>query len=634
MAKYMMKSGSLAVAVTLLLTSLAPVAFAAPADDTLPPAFEMREVAPQTAFGALGRLPVVEPGVVGEIRSERSTVPVQGLDDGSALVRLSVFAPEQDVAVSTTGAPVLRAAARSEASTTVLVPVQGGHIPLSATNGADVRVEVLASFGKDLQTPGATVALQEAVKRADSANGFGLDSLSGQAQAVSVVGIGGVPSENVRAVYVTATVQLDKPGTVTLSGQKLPLPAGQSIVTTVATVDEQGAVHASANASGDIRLDISGWVVGASQYMSAANTTGSFVPTASSEWQHVGASQETAQQVTVEGHAGRQQTLALVSADPSDVDARSFVNVGAEANGRSRGVLVDPAHGALPQIELIETTTESASVSVRGADASISLLPLGDIVGTTTEASGAMELSMQAPADVDLGAEGEIVLSGSISSDAPVDKVELYGNDTFIGTASVSYTSNGATWTFRTATPASGLADFKANATARDGSTSSAQADVNVSLPDEDATVVDPDAVVLDTKDIDSYDNGEFILSEAPDFGPGAVLVADVSEETPEGALREVMSIQQIPAGWQIETQQAAFTDVFLQAHNESAMPAFTNGTEVVAPTDDQGFEVVDDGVPSVQLVVDESAPAPPSARRSTESSAASPAEAEFKGGA
>lgn len=626
MAKRMMKSVSLAAAVTLLLTSLAPVAFAAPADDAVAPAIELNDVASHSAFGALNRLPLVEPGVIGKVRTERTTMPVKGLEDGSALIRLTAFAADQEVVVSTTGAPVLRAS-RSEASTTVLVPVQGGRIPISATSGADVRVEILASFGKNAKTPGSTIALQDSVKRADSANGFGLNSLSSEEQAVSVVGIGGVPSENVRAVYTTATVQLEKPGTVTLSGQQLQLPAGQSIVTTVATVDEQGALQASANVSGDIRLDISGWVVGASQNMSSANVTGSYVPTVATEWQHVGVTQESAKPVAVEGYVGRQQTLALVSAAPSEVEARAFVNVGAEASGRSRGVLVDPEHGALPQIELVETTTETAPVSVRGADAHVGLLPLGDIVGNTSDASGALELNMQAPADVDLGLEGEIVLSGSISSDAPVDKVELYGNGTFIGTASVRYLSNGATWTFRTAAPTSGLAGFKANAIARDGSTASAEAEVNVTLPAEDVTVVDPDTVVLDTKTVGSYDNGEFILNQAPDFGPGAVLVAGVSEQTPEGALREVVSIQQTSAGWKVETKQAALTDVFLQAHNESSMPAFTQGTEIIAPTDNQGFEVVDDGLQNVQLVVDEGVAAPASARRSRESSVAPAAE-------
>lgn len=635
MAKRMMKSGSLAAAVTLLLTSLAPVASAAPKEETPAPAFEISDVASQIEFGEFNRLPVVEPGVVGELSSERGTMLATGAEDGSALVRLSVFAADQEVVVSTAGAPVLQASARSEASTTVLMPVNDGRIPVSATNGADVRVEVLASFGKDVKTPGATVALQEAVKRADSVNGFGMVSLSPQKQAVSVVGIGGVPSTNVRAVYVTANVDLKKSGTVTISGQNLPLPAGKSIVTTVATVDDRGQVHASADASGDIRLDVSGWIVGAEQNMSAANTAGSFVPATSSRWQHVAASPDATQQIAVDGHQGRIQSIALVSVESSDAESRAFVNVGSESSGRSRGVLVDPVRGALPQIELVETTSDSAPVSVRGADAKIGLLPLGDIAGTTTEYSSAIELSIEAPEVADLGVDGEIVLSGSINSDAPVDKVELYGNETFIGTASVSYSSNGATWTFRTAAPTSGLAEFRAVAVSRDGSKATAEAEVDVSLPAENTTVVDPDAVVLDTKTIDSYGNGEFILNEAPDFDPGSVLVAGVSEKTPEGALRKVTSIQQTTAGWKLETDQAALTEVFLQAQNESSMPAFTKGAEVLSPSDDQGFEVVDDGLPNVQLIADETAPAPAraSAQRASDSLVAPAAEAVFGAG-
>lgn len=608
MAKHLWKSGSLAVALSLMLSSMAPVAYAAPAEQPSPSTPEIQDTPTETAFSAFNRLPSVEPGVVGTFPIANSGLAVAGVQDGAALVRLSAFATDTPVEISAAGTPVLQVAAGHEGSTTVLVPVQNGKIPVFANTDAQVRVEVLASFGSDTQTPGATLALAEAVTRADSVNDLGLQSLTTDPQTISVVGVGGVPSQGVRAVYVTANVQLDAAGTLTISGQELELPAGQSIVTTVALVDDEGFIDASSNVAGDIRIDVSGWVVGSTQNMSSANATGSFVPSAQSDWEHTNVSPDNSKDVTVSGHSGRQQALALVSAESSAEKQRAFVNVGDPAAGRSKGILVDPSKGALPQIELVEASSASASVSVQGSTVDVNVLALGDIVAHMPPAQGSTELDIEAPTAVDLAVEGEIVLTGSLTSDAPVDKVEVFGNDTYIGTASVQYTQNGATWTFRTGAPESGEANFSAKALARDGSSATAQTAVEVTLPEEDDIVISPELVILDTEEIQTYTEGTFLFEDEQDLTPGDVLVADASEQTPEGALRRVISIQQVPEGWSVRTEQAALTDVFLQAHDESSMPAFTEGTELIAPEDDQGFEILDDGVENVQLVVDEDA--------------------------
>ena len=606
MTKRLWKSGSLAIAATMMLSLLAPVAAAAPVDQSTPYTPEIQDTPLETPFGAFNRLPDVEPGVVGELPTSDAGLALAGVKDGSALVRLSVFATEKRVEVSAAGTTVLRVAEGREASTTVLVPVQSGHIPVSADADADVRVEVLASFAADTHAPGATVALQEPVTRADSANGLGLKSLSAETQLLSVVGRGGVPSQDVRAVYVTANVQLETAGTLTLSGQDLPLPAGQSIITTIVPSDADGSIEVSSSAPGDIRLDVTGWVVGAAQNMRSANSTGSYVPAGDSRWTAATASQENPTSVAVPGHSGRVQALALVSAESAEADNRAFVNVGDVAQGRSRGILVDPAVGALPQIELVEIASEDAAVSVRGEAVDVNVLALGDIVGESVPAAGSTSVGIEAPTEVDLALQGEIVLSGEVTSDAPVDKVDVYGNDTYIGTASVRYTGGEATWTFHTAAPESGEAKFTATAVARDGSTATAEAAVTVTLPEEDATVIAPDVVILDTEEVQAYREGNFLFSDAQNIAPGDVLVADASEHTPEGALGRVVSIQQTADGWAVETAEATLTDVFLQAEDESSMPAFTEGSELISPEDNQGFDVIDDGESNVRLVVDE----------------------------
>lgn len=616
MTKRLWKTGGVALSASLLLSLLAPVAAAAPNDESETFTPQIQDVSDTVGFKTLNRLPEIEPGVVGTIPAAGTGLTVAGLDDGSALVRLSVFASDAPTQVSAAGAPVLQVPGNSEGSTTILVPVSNGHIPVSASAQAKVRVEVLASFAADNQTPGATIALPEAVKRAESSNELGFDQLPTTAEELSVVGIGGVPSQDVRAVYVTANLQLEQAGTVTISGQDLALPAGQSIITTIAVVSEAGTIEISSNVAGHLRLDVTGWVVGSAQNVSSANSTGSYVPTAEAQWTSGQVSAEAPTTVEVSGHSSRAQALALVSAEPTEGATRSFINVGQEASGRSRGVLVDPELGALPQIELVEVSTAQAALSVQGSSVDVNVLALGDIVGETTNTAGDTAVEIQAPESVDLGAEGEVLLQGEISSNAPVARVELHGNGQYIGTAAVRYSSEGANWQFRTAAPQEGEISYSATAIARDGSKASAETKVQVTIPDEDLTVISPDVVIVETNELDGYSEGTFRFGTEPELSPGDVLVADASQATPEGALGRVTSIQQTDEGWLVETEEATLTDVFLQADNESSTAAFTEGTELIAPEGDQGFEVIDEGIPNAELIeVEESALAPGSGR-------------------
>ena len=500
---------------------------------------------------------------------------------------------------------MLSAVAGVDTSTTVLVPVRDGSIPLFASAPVTSRVEVLAHFEEQATTPGSTVALPAAVTRADAASTTvtGPGQLAAAGQGISVLGLGGVPSEGVRAVHATVTFDLPTESTVTISGQALELPAGRSLVTTIAIVDERGEVDVSSVAGGTVRLDVRGWVVGAAQGMSAANATGSFVPVAESSWANSIASETEPGSVQVPGANGRTAALALVSAT-SEAGDRSFINLGAPAEGRSRGILVDGTRGAIPQIEIVESATSAASVHVQGAKTSVQVLPLGDLAGETTSESGAVDVTITAPERADLAVEGLISLTGRITSDAPIDRVEVYGDGELIGTGAVEYSVAGAVWRLDTASPKDGNVEFRAVATSRDGGTDKANATTQVVLPELDEVVVAPATVVVAADTISAYEAGQVTFAADPGLKPGDVMVAGVSAQTPEGALQRVLAVQQTSEGWVITVEQAALTDAFLQAELSEEMPLLGEGSQIVPPSDeDTDFEVVDDGVESFALV-------------------------------
>ena len=601
----------------LALTLSAPGPAANATERSATPRAGVVHVAEQLDVVTVDRMPLVESGTVRELPIDAGgVVALPGVPDGSALVRISVFRPNQAVSVTATGRTVLESETGRDASTTVLVPVRDGGTTIAASVAVNARVEVLAHFGADTETPGATVALPAVVNRVDSAAGTGIDALGSEPQPVSVVGVGGVPSTDVRAVHVTAAVELPSPGTVAISGQEMNLPAGRSVVTTIAAVDAEGNVTLSSSAGGHLSLDIRGWVAGATQDMSAANAFGSYVPSEVALWSEARVGAEGTSSLVVPGVKDRAMSVALVSAAASGSGHRSFLNVGDSPAGRSRGVLVDPQQGALPQIELVEAATPDTEVFSRGAAVQARVMPLGDIVGARSATAGRVDVTLQAPEQADLAESGTLELSGTVRSEAPVDRVELFGNGEHIGTAAVEYSDAGAHWRLITSAPAGGEIEFRAQAFARDGGTGDARGVTQVMMPDAEDIVVNVRTVVVDPKQITGVEPGLVSFASDPQLTPGDIMVAGVSEHTPDGALLRIVATQRTADGWTVRTEQAALTDAFVQAEHRGEYSAFPEGTELLPPkSSDDDTDIIDDGVDNVALVpADDVVPAAPAA--------------------
>ena len=595
----------------LLISSLLGLGMVIPASaessqsDVVSPAIpQLVSVPSQTPLTTSTRVPSFESGLSDPQQLLDGSVALPGVDAGSVLVRVSVFAPDHETVVTAAGAEVLHVSAGSDASTTVLLPIQDGRVPVKVDNQAPTRLEVLAAFGSDPLVPGTTTAVSQAVTRLDTTQGLGLQSVTPAAQDVSVVGLGGIPAEGVRAVYLTGTFTLSAPGTVTVAGQLLDLPAGTSIVTTVVPVSATGNIALAGTAVSSAHLSVSGWVTGSAQDLTAANVTGSFVPAPQQSWSAANAGET----FTLSGSTDRSVALALVTAQGSA--ERGFLELGSASNGRSRGIVVDGTSGAAPQLEVVEGTG-SVPVVARGDVGQVNVLLVGDFVGAQS-VSAPLEVTIDAlPEGVaDLTEVGAFTLSGTVTSEQTVDHVAVYADGSHIGNAAVYYGSEGITWQLQVSAPTAGSHQIEVRATGRSGTEASTSLSITTIMPNDEETVITEETVVVDTETLVGLVGETLIFSVDPLLVPGDVVVAGVSDATPEGAILRVLAVEAIDGQWHVLTEQAAITDVFMQVSFRAEGDALAGDAQIEHSTEvPEGTEVVDHGVENVWFTELEAAP-------------------------
>ncbi|KFI98912.1 carboxypeptidase regulatory-like domain-containing protein [Bifidobacterium subtile] len=564
-------------------------------------AADVSSVGKSVSYAVAKRVPAVESqiGVRAVPVDAKGVVALPGTDGyDSALLRISAFAPKKDIVFNVAGSAALAVPSGRDASATVLAPISGGKAEISASAAVNARVEVLATFKNDSKTPGATNVVSKPVSR-------GTTRL-GAKQSVGVTGLGGVPTIDVRAAYVTADINLSKSGTVTVADQQLQLPQGHTTVSTIVVPDaEEGDVQLQSSAEGTVAFTVRGWVSGSAVNTDHANVTGSYVPVNDVDWSHGSAKADKDGSVAVPGSSDRALSIALVSATKSDSSAgtsRTFLDVGEDIAGRSQGILVDRKLGAAPQLEVVESSASQAAVSVRGDPVDTEVLTLGDILGQPGN-KGSVKLAITSPQDgssIEIAQTGGITLKGTVSSQSSIDRVEVYGNSTKIGTADVSYTSNGPAWSIPVASPQSQNVTYKAVAIARDGAQTDATINTQVTLPDADDTVINPDAVVVDPNSPDNpvlgVSDNSVTFANQPSFDLNKVIVAGVGDKAPEGFLRRVVAIDHTDAGWVVTTKPATLTEVFTQANIDHTQAALNNDTTLVNNENTDPDVVVEDG--------------------------------------
>lgn len=559
-------------------------------------AVEATQVPQAIGYDVRTRVPAVESlAGIGSIGIQSDTeITLPGADKAtSALVRVSVFGARQYSEISIDGASAISVQAGHDASQTVLAQVRQGKIRISSNAPVDARVETVALFQSDATAPGSTNAVKSPVMRADTVQGLGGDELDSVPLSVGVVGQGGVPSEDVRAVYATLTVDANASGKVTLAGQSFDVPQGRSVVSTVAVPDANGNVKLLADKDmGEARLDVRGWVTGSVQNTSDANVEGSYVPAYGTKWVNA----ETKNNESSKIAAGKRLddsafALALVTAKPSG--SRAFVEYGKAVAGRSRGVTVDATTGALAQLDVIDAARDASFVTARGADVDSSMLLLGDVIGVPSKSDSTVDISWDSPqegANVYLEKTGKLILEGKVESSAAIEQVKIYGDNNLFGTAEVVYGTDGAYWRFESAVPQTKSYTFRVVGVTRGGSEGNANRKLTVYLPDKNATVVGDKTVVLNPDDqsrpVTSVTDMEVVFAADPQVAPGDVLASGTGEHAPKGFLRKVVSVQRTAQGWVVNTEQAALTDALYQADIDQDQPAFPADGSTVEESD------------------------------------------------
>ena len=584
----------LSVRFAAALAAAATLASAIPAQRSY--AAEATQVPQTIGYDVRSRVPAVESlagiGAIGTQSGDEVAVP--GADKAtSALIRVSVFGAKQYSEIFVDGSPALSVQAGHDASQTVLAQVRQGKIRISSNAPVDARVETVALFQSDATAPGATNTVKSPVTRADTAQGLGGDELTSEPLPIGVVGQGGVPSEDVRAVYTTLTVDANISGKVTLAGQSFDVPQGRSVVSTVAVPDANGNVNLSADKDlGEARLDVRGWVTGSAQNTSAANVEGSYVPAYGTKWVDTETKNYESSKIAADKRLDDSAfALALVTAKPSG--SRAFVEYGKTVAGRSRGVTVDATTGALAQLDVIDAARDASFVTARGANVDSSMLLLGDVIGASSKSDSTVDISWDSPqegANVYLEKTGKLILEGNVESSAAIEQVKIYGDNNLFGTAEVTYGTDGAYWQFESTVPQTKSYTFRAVGVSRGGSEGNANRKLTVHLPDKNATVVGDKTVVLNPDDqsrpVTSVTDTEVVFATDPQVAPGDVLASGTGEHAPKGFLRKVVSVQKTAQGWVVSTERAALTDALYQADIDQDQPAFPADGSTVDESD------------------------------------------------
>ncbi|WP_017793603.1 hypothetical protein [Leucobacter salsicius] len=565
---------------------------------------------------AVGRGAALTTVPITQADSTRGRVALGDAASGStaALVRVTLLAPTAETSVFTTQAgssasgastplddlsgtqltqsldavpgptPILYAAAGKTVSTTVLLPIVNGAVPLYADRDeAPVRVEALAFFAGGANAPGATVALAAPELRADTAQGLGGAGIDQTGIWVGLNGAGGVPSDLVRSVYLTFDISLDRADTVSLSdGQQLKLPAGRSIVTTVVTPDELGGVTLrSSAATGSLRASVLGWVAEASADLSSANVTGSYVADALPESVVKIRGGKAPRALDLTTYSDADYALALV-ASVAGAPGETTLDWRSPVTGRAAGVALDGTAGAAPQLALVPVDSGSGQLSVRRGAATVQVQSLGAFLGEAQQydAADPATIEITAPRDlasIDLSESGYFTLEGVVDGGAnAVDRVEVSANDAgtqvFIGTAELTETPTQTVWSMRVLAPDDGEFDYTATVFDRSNrgvARASDEITLDINAADATDTVTSPEVRTFGLRPGEAVprvvDADTVAFAEQPDLEPGQIIVTGPLPGAASGFLGRVSQMNLVAGEWLVTTVAVELSEVFFQ---------------------------------------------------------------------
>lgn len=404
--------------------------------------------------------------------------------------------------------------------------------------------------------PGGSVAVPPRVLL-DTAAGIGAASPTGPLR-FSPLGLGGVPSDGVAAVWLQ-TVVTGAAAAIALPGADggAPVPvlatgeqtAASGLV--LAALDEDGAVELRPDGEPTaVTAVVVGWLAAAERALDASAIEGGVVAGAAApEWR----AQDDGVEAALPGAApdGAVALWAVQSTGTGRLgEPDGARTTGTDVAGNASGIVAD-----------------ADGVRLDGDVAVTGLAFLGFLAGG---GEGESRIAIDTPAsgaEIDLPEVGGVVeIAGTVDpGGAGLRRVEVLVGDRYVGVAEVRFAGDELLWRLRTTAP---LGEHSLRAVAVDwtGGTAEAATTFAVRAPSRDDIVVAPDVVVLDAAqraDLRWAGADALAFASASPGRVGDVLVSEAAPEAPGGFLRRILSIEVRDALVVVRTMPASLDSVF-----------------------------------------------------------------------
>jgi hypothetical protein len=548
--------------------------------------------------------------------SAKVRIATQNDGSNSAIVRISVFNSESDNTIFAGGAPVFDIKSGQSISQTVLVPLEANLANIYASKTTDVRIELLAAFQGSDALPGSFRATLPDV-RVDSSIGLGFAELRQSPQNVNVLGKGGIPAQNVRAVFISGMFEASAPTTLNIGGISLKV-SGNFAFSTVVVPDEKGNVSFSAD-DGSVKAKIwtRGYAVGSKMGDNSANLGGSFVPK-SEKVLDGDAVDEQKHALHINAQSDTTFSLILASAKATEAYELTTLDIGSEHQEREQGAAIDTDLGALPQL-LVAHPDSGGNVNaiVHQGAAEVEAWHVGDFLQSETPGGisleKAPEIRIESPTageDYSFQEHGGVTISGTVQTGSlSLSRVEVTavagsvrgaatrggeeitektandqpavqddGSQTrvTIGNAEIRYLPDGgAHFEIFTAPPRDDDWTFEVTAFTRADTFKTASVTAHIQMPKKDDVVIAKNTYSIGNPDAPEGRNLDLrvirleekaVLFERTDqLTPGMILTAGIMENAPSGFIRKVVAVDQVPDGTMATTDAALITDAILQ---------------------------------------------------------------------
>lgn len=477
-------------------------------------------------------------------------------------------------------------------STTMLLATSPGRrIALKSTASAQVRISVVgfaAAAKKGKPAPGGSLAIRPSVVLDSASKRGGALPRRGNWGEVFVVGKGGVPTEGVRAVWLSVqtrgassgSITFRKPGGGTMAGAADVLAKKWWTSLVLAPVDAQGQVSwkLARGSLAAIRIAVVGWV--AETDLSSATTTadGGIVPVSAKavKVKALGSTRASPRLFSAKVTGGQvPSAVARVLLRVSLTSTKGWsLGAGASASAARKamsGSATTRASVLLPA----DVGSGGKVVLAVGEGARVaSVRVVGYLAGTLKSSKAKKPPSLTFAAvnggkPVDLALTPRITLSGTVSdAQSGVRSVRVAAGSSTLGSARVDASVRPARWTMDVCLP-EGSVTLVATATNQAGSSARATQSTTVRYPKPEEIVVNERVQTLPSSTLTRIvrvtgSSITFAGTKVP-ATPGAIIAAGVSPTTPGGLLRRVTAVEKTAATVVLSTKQASLTDAYYQ---------------------------------------------------------------------